>query len=337
MENNDFSIVLGYPYWNATYWLVSAENWRNVPLKSQYDGGHGYYENLYRFNNINVLDEVASLMLLYNEVYISPADCPLPDYSTHTKDNVYSNHKLGFYSSWDWMNKSRDEDEKLCEQILQNLNPSFLPNFSKEQLNNIKIILIDIITQIRLAIEFNSSLLIGKEFEYLYKFTASFLDLNPIQDKIDNASIINKSLQTIQTTTGFLFNLNSFSEFEELRKNQTIREYATAMRRNLSKAEITEHDELLLLETMMNAINTSDISSKIGTGLNATSKLLSIASLVPGIGTITGVGSLMTDYINQKRDDASPKWWSLFPEINNALTKYRIETRYKELKKNGSA
>ena len=332
MKNNDFSIVLGYPYWNATYWLVSAENWRNAPLKSEYDGGHGYYQNLYRFNNLNVLDEVASLMLLYDEVYISPADCPLPDYSTYTNGSVYSNHNLGFYSSWDWIRNARENDE-LIKLIIRNIDLRFLPNFSTEQLNNLEIILTDIVTQISLAIEFNCSLLIGKEFEYIYKFAASFLDLTSVQEKINNASNVNESIKTIQTTTGFLFNLNSFREFEELRGNKTVRNYATALRDNLSKFNKSDLDELSLLESMMNAINTSEISGKIGSGLNVTSKLLSFASLVPVVGTPAGVGSLMTDFLNKKREDYSPNWWSLFPEIEKALTKYRIEQRYNELKK----
>ena len=105
------------------------------------------------------------------------------------------------------------------------------------------------------------------------------------------------------------------------------------MRNSISN--LTEHnslDELKLLEIMMNAIATEEISSKIGTGMNIVSKLLSVASLIPGVNVAVGAGSLTLDYLNSQRKDLSPHCLSLLPEVQKNLSKYRLEKRYNQLK-----
>jgi len=61
-------IVLGYPYSGAFYWLLSAEQWRQLPLKSSYTGSHPYYKTLYGKNHNKIVDETASLSILYEEI-----------------------------------------------------------------------------------------------------------------------------------------------------------------------------------------------------------------------------------------------------------------------------
>jgi hypothetical protein len=329
--NNTFSLVLGYPYWNAFYWLLTAEGWRKEKLRVVPKGTtHTYYNNLYNFIDLSILDEVASICLLYDEIYFSPADSWLPDQNKYYKDSNYRNTSLGFYSSWNW----RDlyfNDRDLIRKILREINPAIIPQNLIYSIDNAELIIIDILTQIHLAVEFNCSLLIGKQYENLYYFLSRFIDKEVVNDYISKGLIVKTGSESIKNITGFLFQLNSFEEFLELRRNTKIKEYGSCFRESLLDTFNEKFDESQFLETLMHIINTSSLSNKIGAGLNVSSKLLSIASLFPVVGTVTGIGGLTTDYLgNSMIKNPKNQWWALYPEIEKALTKYRIEKKYNE-------
>jgi hypothetical protein len=58
-------IVLGYPYYGAFLWLLSAEQHYNKSIKDSYSGTHSYYKILFGKNHGSIIYETVSLSLLY--------------------------------------------------------------------------------------------------------------------------------------------------------------------------------------------------------------------------------------------------------------------------------
>jgi len=95
-------IVLGFPYAGAFLWLLSAEEHYNKSIKDSYDGSHPYYKTLFGKNHNSIIDETVSLTLLYDEIYLAPADTFLPDrVKYHIGDNPIK-QDWGIYFNWDW-------------------------------------------------------------------------------------------------------------------------------------------------------------------------------------------------------------------------------------------
>src|SRR6185369_15801577 len=125
-------IVLGYPYYNSLYWLFSSENQHfsdkssHEGIKGKYNGGHPYYRTLYGKEPGKYVDETISYCLLYDKIYISPADEYLPDNQRMTKGQLYYNRESGVTTSWDWTKDVFSNHELTNEilkssQVIQNL------------------------------------------------------------------------------------------------------------------------------------------------------------------------------------------------------------------------
>lgn len=316
-------IVLGYPYWNAFYWLISAEDWRSQPLKSIYTGGHEYYQNLFQVKDLSIIDEVASLALLYDTIILSPADCYLPQ----------NCDDLGILSSWNWYSEADKKYRSSLRFLLDHLPLSLTAPLSVLQRDNIGIILTDMVTQISLANDNHCAIIVGREYQPVYDWLTVQLQKMHSINHIPQASNIATGLYAIQSVTGLQFSLQSFQEFIELRKSKTIKTYGTALKSRLFSDGADEFSELNLLKSMVEAINTTELADKIGNGLSVTSAGLTVAGLIPFLGTITGIAGLVTA-VGEKVADNTAKnaqYWAFYPEISKALSKRRIEQRYKEL------
>lgn len=324
------AIVLGYPYWNAFYWLSSAESWRNLKLKGAYEGSHSYYQNLYHVDDIAMIDEVASITLLYDRIILSPADCPLPDQEKFYSNNSYINPELGIHSSG-----LSDDKRQAKEDFVDRMTiPDHLfLYFDSNQRHHLNHILMDMVSQVVLAFENECPLVVGKKYLEVYKFIGLSLQKG-IAENISAGSKVAGGIKTIQKVTGFQFELQSFEEFKELRNDKNIKDYANNLQKNLTNpSRIEVSDEAALLKSMLEAMNTEKINSKISKGLDVSSSILGLAGMIPILGTATGIAGIAADGANKllARKIEANNWWSIFPKISEKLTVHRVEKRLKEI------
>jgi putative NADH-flavin reductase len=84
---------------------------------------------------------------------------------------------------------------------------------------------------------------------------------------------------------------------------------------------------------MLEAMESSEVASRISGKLSVTAKVTGYLSLIPLLGTVAGIESLALDHGAQIANHVKFKkdWWTLAPEISETLSKVRVEQRLKEL------
>lgn len=332
MNNN--SVVLGYPYWNAFYWLCTAEGWRGTAIKEAYAGQHPYYKNLYNVKDTNTIDEVASMCLLFDKVILSPVDCWMPDQDKYRKGKSYNNTELGIYSSWEWRSRFR-YDDPFAKYIIDNLPSCYSSLFPDKTKSNMQVAIIDMLTQILLANNNSIPLVVGKDYLDLYRYLGVQLHENQTSSTVLEGFKISSGIKVIQKVTGLQFGLESFEDFCLIRCDEDVRRYGDNLKENLIAQNIDPEHEKQLLKTILEVTNKEKIGKKINKGLDVSSTILGLAGIIPILGNISTIGGLTTDVASkalQKKVD-SYNWWTFFPKIGEKLSLFRIEKRYKELEK----
>ncbi len=322
-------LVLGHPYHGAFYWLGSAEAWRRTPLKSAPKETHPYYKTLYGRAPHTVVDELVSLCLLYDEVYLAPADCPLPDWQTKLKGYRYHNEDLGILSDWDWEGDRQNLDDLVKEvmadfQVQDDLRG--LPPRSHQQVVHTAIV------QLKIRDEFGADLLAGATHVRLCDRITQVVGRKALTAKNTAAELL-QGLKTAFETASLRFSIENLDDFMVLRSAKSLREYAVAFRNVIDSLPTGANVEYAIYKAMTEAIHKSDIADQVSGGLNVGASLAGMASLVPIVGTIAGVAGLAADGASRfaKRVGDQHKWWTLAPEVSKLLTRKRIEARYKAL------
>ena len=326
-------IVLGHPYEGSFYWLMSAEDWRDRSIKSPYQGGNRYYETLYGSEPHKLVDITSSFALLYDEILLAPADCPLPNWRDCLSGSRYENRQIGLVSDWEWRPRS-SEFENHFRQVMEDIEKhKILDEVPKEA----RVQIIEgIITQLNIAHNFKADVL--GNIRYLQLCSR----VQGITGHFGNAKIstnvekISATLDAAFTLAGLTFSLLGLEDFLALRTDRLIQKYAKSFRKHVEQLPDTEaNTEYELYKAMMDAIETKGLADKISGGLNIFAKVFSYASLIPIIGTALGVLGIGTDHGAQIIDKATEKtnWWLLAPRVSETLTKARIERNLKELEK----
>lgn len=325
-------IVLGHPYEGAFYWIMTAEDWRKTSIKSPYTGGHKYYRALYGLNPDKYIDETASLCILYDHIYLAPADCPLPDWEKHTEEEFYHNKQLGILSDWKWYRELKEIDRNLSiilgdiyvNQILQNF-----PEYARQQ------VVKGVLVQLSIANQFDADIMGSDEYLKLCDRIRIIIGSEKSRNKISMRNQLLESLRAVFNISSLRFSLESISDFISLRQSRPLNRYAAAFRQCVEELSTGTYSEQALYKAMMEAINSSEIANQISGGLNVSATLCGAASLIPIIGTIAGGVGLAADAGSKaaSKSEEKSKWWLLAPEIASTLTKHRIEEKYKALEK----
>ena len=325
-------IVLGYPYEGSFYWIMTAEDWRKTSIKSPYTGGHQYYKALYGSNPGRYIDETASLCILYDYIYLAPADCPLPDWKKHTQDEFYYNKELGILSDWAWYRELNDIDGSLSiilddisvNQILQNF-----PEYSRKQ------VVRGVLVQLSIANRFDADIMGSDEYLKLCDRVRIITGSERSSTEVSIRNQLLQSLRAVFNISSLRFSLESIGDFTSLRQSRPLKRYAAAFRQCVEQLSTGTFSEHALYKEMMEAINTSEIAHQISGGLDVSATLCGAGSLIPIIGTIFGGLGLAADAGSRavSKSEEKRKWWLLAPEIALTLTKHRIEEKYKELER----
>lgn len=324
------NIVPGYPYEGSFYWLLSAKDWRDSSIKSSYEGSHGYYKTLYGKKPGEFVDETASLCILYEKIILAPADCYMPDRQSYTSDNRYDHPGLGILSDWEWVPPHQEIEPILDKLIFSIRNQRFL---SKVPNNALRQIVRGAIVQLRIAVEYDADIIGNVSYQRLCHFVQSELQKYQEVNVIDSSSTLSLDLNTAFSLAGIHFSLQNLDEFATLRESNTLKLYGKSFRKAVEELPVSSNRERLLLKSMLEAMNSDDLAKQIAGGLDISAKAAGYLSLIPFIGTASGIASLAAGHAASATEIARrhQMWWMFAPEISKTLTKNRLERRYKEL------
>ena len=329
MENR---IVLGFPYAGAFQWLLSAEESFNKSIKDHYDGSHPYYKTLYGKNHNLIIDETVSLTLLFDEIYLSPVDSYLPDRDKYYIGEAYSNQEWGIYTNWEW----EREIEDLHRQISVLLSDAVVLQYLKKvpKVSRIQIVQ-EALNQIHISYKFDTAIFAIPSYLKLCERINDIINSTSTL-KTQSSIIPKKAFHKVFDISSLHFTINSLEEFALLKKDTNVRNYGESFRHYIKRLPNGDLDESFLYEAMNEAINIDNIADKISGGLGLTSTITGVISLIPVVGTVTGLVGLGADVSSRIAHGQSDenKWWLLAPEISKKLSKKRIEFLYKKSKGN---
>ena len=322
-------IVLGYPYEGAFYWLMSAERWRGAPLKSQHSETHPYYKTLYGDAPHNVVDEVASLCLLYDEIYIAPADCPLPDWKTKQTGQHYHHEELGILTDWDWQGDRQRLDEAIsmaqADPIVQHCLRRIPPSAQRQ-------IIRSTVVQIAIRDRFDADIAASRPHRRVIDRVRLVLGAAGVES-VGKAQTLTAGISAAFDLASLRFSLSGVDEFIALRTDKRLKAYAASFRKALDSLPEGQAVEQALYTAMLEAMNASQIADKIAGGLSVGATLSGAVSLIPIIGTVAGAIGLAADASARAaaKIKSSKSWWALAPEVSSVLTKARIRKHCEEI------
>jgi hypothetical protein len=129
------------------------------------------------------------------------------------------------------------------------------------------------------------------------------------------ASGVIESMAQYISVTGLTFSSDDVTRLGRLKWNDSIRAYADNFQVWLTKSSPTH--EKSLWESIAEARSDSLVAKEMSGYFKATSRTLSLMSLVPGLGTVAGVLSIATDAASegQERRSGHLDWYQLGPEV----------------------
>lgn len=334
---NRDTIVLAYPHSSAFYWLLSAEL-NNVNLKGDFTKTHPYYNmygnyfrTLFGKNPSKLIDEVVSLSMLYNNIYLSPWDIDMPKAHRWNLRFALKYEDKDFGVKFDWMWRANSEEyfseiPKLLE------NKKIKKILAKLDIEGQEQFLQDCITQIFIANQFKASIIGGIDTIVLLKLINDILKIQQIKLHTELPKLEAWGLNSTFQLSSLCLDIKKLDEYRILRSNKTILKYAQTFKKYLNTLPFGNTDDSILYNAMLEAIETEELASKISGGLDVTGTILNMVGLIPVVGTVTGIVGLAADAGEKGTDKIKENnsWWALAPEISKQLTKYRIEEKVRK-------
>jgi hypothetical protein len=330
-------IVLAPPYSGVIFWMLSSSA-LNRPARIAFDEQHsyfnmygGYFRNVLGQNPIKIFDEVISLTLLYDRLILAPTDIHLPNYKG--SPGRYEDLELGIVMDWQWrleisqlLDQTKITDWLLFNSLVQQLVQS-TPDRSEVVWNCVVLLYI--------SHKFKASIAGSKSTIQLLKIIKSLLFTRFSNSVEFVPSKESAALNNLFDIGGLCFRINDIDEYKSLRLSKPLKHYGNSFRNFLDSLSEGKPEALNLYESMMEAIETDEIADKISGGLSISASILGIASLIPVVGTFTGLAGIFSDFggrASQKKQRDN-HWWTLAPEISQTLTKHRISQKMEQLRK----
>ncbi|MCF0071926.1 hypothetical protein LZD49_15720 [Dyadobacter sp. CY261] len=327
MHNN--KIVLGFPYSGALLWLLNAERQYNQSIKERYAGSHPYYATLYGDEHHKIVDETVSLTLMFDEIYLAPADVYLPDYEKFRDGQKYFNKDLGIVSSWDWSFHFGSSEDSVAGILSDPLIESCLINIPVALRGQL---VRDAINQLYICQKYNLPIFAKPIYlQMCSRINELFIGIENLQTK--SPLPYQDAIKIAFQTSSLHFSISSLDEYYVLRQEKSVKRYGEAFRSHITELSNGNLDKISLYKAMVEAMNREAISNKISGSIDITSSLTSIASIIPIVGTATGIAGIGLDAasaLSKKYSDHN-RWWQFAAKISETLTRDRIEKDYLKL------
>lgn len=277
---------------------------------------HPYYRALYKDADKH-LEIALTCAVAFKEYFIPPVDSPLPDSKA---GKGYSVPELGLKTDWDPIGAGGDLLRKFRSDIFDNsrITEHLLGLDGNERDLEIQYALSDAIFSHRL----NAPVVSSQGRSTLVSLLAEMgvLDSeigtqgrNRAQQDRARASLV-EQVGGFHDLIGFSFKRDSVERIARIRKNRHLRAYRRGFQNALTKDEPPSTDLAdLAVESVHRAKIADDVSSLLAFG----SRTLSVSSLIPVVGTVTGVAALLSDgasgfFARQSRKNS---WFELPTEI----------------------
>lgn len=306
-------VILGHPYSGALYGYISDQ------MSPQYAhtnsiGRHDYYTTLYGKNYKKYVDLALMLSLIYDNVYLTPADNHWPESPTSKTHGVHP--ELGFHAEW-----------ATYSSLFSDTNGRVQSYLNDKQIKTI-------LTK-KFRIPESSQLMIVSSI--LYELNLSRLHRCPIICSFGRKTVIERIIEIdkpaihptvlnsykvelindYMSVTGLFLAPTNLEDLIRVKPEHEVRDYAKKylnMLENFQKSP-TISNKLLLLDLAKNAIEQQKISNLISGLFNWASSLFRLINCTPA-SVVSKGGSMIATW---SADNA--EWYEFSGVISKATNK----------------
>lgn len=298
-------IVLSHPFSGSLYaFFTEQERGEKVPKKI----GHSYYQTLYGKSHNEYRDLALTQLLMYEKIFIVPADNIMPEYKNRSSGEKYENKELGLYTNWDDYRATQNEIDEQIELDLQDEVISKIllkvPAYPKQQ------ILRDARLEIVLANKLKCPILAGSGRSAIIK------RLSELDDSTTKPTLVGAGV--IQTTEHYIniasltFNPTNYDLLYSYKQDKELRQYAKSLRKIVSNVGESGDPRKELLILMRESMEKNSLSKKVSGFLDTTSILLSVSGFIPVVGPFLSAAALAATAGEKNFERKSRRTWYEF-------------------------
>lgn len=314
------SVVPGYPYEGALYWLLGEGSVRHDISASK----PGYYRNLYGNNPDQIKREASALAALFDTVEMAPGDHSLPDMRTYMTGDTYLHPQLRISCSQEFHEWPVDTETFTLRLLTESrelvkvlIRAGITDQFAQRQFIS------RLILQCRVAMSKGAVVIGNQVFEDVYRIVVpcmgAHIDGWPLEpERAQSLRLGPELLDTI----GLCVPAPTFDAFCRIRDCVEITDYARGFRHAIGAA-ITQDDlERALLNLMREARAKDRVAEHAVGALQASCSLSSVAGAAVGAlplgGTITSLIGLGADLAARRIEDSSRfrRWYTFGSKLH---------------------
>ncbi len=315
-------IILSHPFSGAVYWwFMSQQDIVGEDLKSK-KPHHGYYRTIYGDVDEN-LDVGLACAVIFDEIILPAIDAPIP--GAAMTDRMYQ-PDLAITADWEQVNQAqalvRPHERDLLNDTQIRAVLRSLPEGARP------IALLYAAADVVLGVTHKAPIIcapgrmaIVARLLQLGIVPTSGFDIN----KFAAGASLTHNVAEYAGVTGITFNSEDVVGLAGIKWNEAIRRYADGFQAWLSENKTPNEDSLW--EAVAEARADSAVARGMSGYFKANSRALSLTSLLPAVGTITGALAIASDYAGeyQERKAARLDWHQLGPEIAAYRTRRAID------------
>lgn len=311
-------VIVSHPSSGALYAFFAQFNKNRLGDVTTRDP-HPYYRTLYGDNFPRYQELALTLLLLFDEVVIVPADAYLPG-GDRTEDG-YFNAELGVRTAWrsELLRQLDDEIRQDLEdkEILRVL--ARVPPQSREQ------ILRDTRYEIHIAQELDFPIVCvgGRR-----RIIELILQREVAKARLHDLPKLRMTEEYLRMT-GPVFSPTDIDTLAALRGDRELRSYAGAFMSAMERFPDSPNVRVELLKAMQSAIESATLSKRIAGVFEGTATALNVVGLVPVAGTVATIAGLASETAAKvlERRERSQRWFEFAGQIRRVASLKGLERR----------
>ena len=313
-------VILSYPYSGCLYWWFAKER---SPALSRRRTGHSYYDFL--FGNVERhLDIALACALIYEDFVIPPADAISPGFGDLRH---FTQTDLGIeVSEWDFLAEAHRVVEPVKESWQS--DPLLTTLLGGKSDIEVSMELEYAVADVLLANEYDADVICSDGRRAVIR---RLVELGIITASLEDKSV-SHLVDSYTKVTGLTFGVDGVRRFIDLKWMAPLREYADSFRKTVENPSMRSTEDLYV--EIAKAMESITLAEHIGGTFEATSQVMNMAGVVPGIGNVASLVSIGSSAgaVTARNRAKRARWVELSGAVLTARNRLALED---ELRRRG--
>lgn len=319
LREDHMKVVVSHPFSGALYAFFAQYNPASAgPVRPR--PGHPYYRTLYGDAFPRYQEMALTLILLFDQIVLVPADAYLPGGFWAT-NRVYDNPQLGLYTEWDF-DVQREIDDGIGELLKDPVISSVLsrvPPLSQHQ------ILRDCRVEIHLAQKFSCPIVcVGGRRKIIDRILQAKGN-GPAPYDATALTCTEEYLRLV----GPIFSPRDLETLVDLRADRDLKTYAKTFTSAMLHFRTSADPRAELLVALREAIGSAKLAGKISAVFDGTATAVNYVGLIPVLGTAASLVGIGADAASRALDHrkTSQSWYEFAAQVKRVTSLKQLERK----------